>query len=129
MKRLIPLIALLALTLPGLSQQPFEERIDVNAVLLDVIVTDPKGNHILGLTKDDFVVKENGVVQEVESVDYHTNRQLLDSREGAAPFQVDRVQEDRYFIFFFDKPQEPGVLLDQLAQARQAVQHFVRTQM
>lgn len=130
MKRLMTVFALLALALPGLSQQqPFEERIDVNAVLLDVIVTDPKGNHILGLTKDDFVVKENGVAQEVESVDYLTNRQLLDAREGDAPFKVDRVQEDRYFIFFFDKPDEPGVLLEQFAQARDAVKHFVRTQM
>lgn len=129
MKRFTTLFALLALALPALSQQPFEERIDVNAVLLDVIVTDPKGNQILGLTKEDFVVKENGVAQEVESVDYLTNRQLLDSREGEAPFKVERVREDRYFIFFFDKPQEPGVLLDQLAQARAAVKHFIRDEM
>jgi VWFA-related protein len=130
MKRFPILFALLALALPAIpQQQTFEERIDVNAVLLDVIVTDPKGNHILGLTKDDFVIKENGEVQEVESVDYLTNRQLLDSREGNAPFNVERVSEDRYFIFFFDKPDEPGVLLDQLANARGAVRHFIRDEM
>ena len=47
------ILALLALALPTLrAGQPsrFEEQIDVNAVLLDVIVTDPKGNQILGLS-------------------------------------------------------------------------------
>src|SRR4028119_2388845 len=132
MKRFTTMFALLALVLPLAAQQqpqPSQQAIEGPAVLLDVIVTDPKGNQILGLTKDDFVVTENGVPQEVESVDYLTNRQLLDSREGNAPFRVERVQEDRYFIFFFDKPQDPGVLMEQLAQARGAVRHFVREQM
>ncbi|MEO8379641.1 MAG: VWA domain-containing protein [Acidobacteriota bacterium] len=129
MKRFATVLALLAIAMPALPQQAFEEKIEVNAVLLDVIVTDPKGNQILGLTKDDFVVKENGVPQEIESLDYLTNRQLLDSREGNAPFQVERVHEDRYFLFFFDKPEDAGALVDQLNQARRAVQHFVRDEM
>ena len=128
MKRTVLIVALLALALPGFAQQ-FEEKIDVNAVLLDVIVTDNKGNQILGLSKDDFVVKENGVAQEVDSVDYFTNRQLLDSREANAPFKVEQVREDRYFIFFFDKPEDPGVLFDQLTQARAAVRDFIREEM
>lgn len=128
MRRIVMLTALLALALPVFTQQPFEEQIEVNAVLLDVIVTDDSGNQILGLTKNDFVVEENGVAQEVESVSYLTNRQLLDAREGSAPFQVERVQENRYFIFFFDKP-EAGALFDQLAQARRAVRDFIRDEM
>jgi VWFA-related protein len=131
MKRIAIALTLLALAVPGFaqSQQPFEERIDVNAVLLDVIVTDTRGNHILGLAKDDFVVKENGVEQAVDSVDYFTNRRLLDAREETAPFKVERVLENRYFIFFFDKPQEPGSLRSDLTLARDAVRDFVRTEM
>ncbi|MGZ5442801.1 MAG: VWA domain-containing protein [Thermoanaerobaculia bacterium] len=128
MKRMAFMVALLALALPGFAQQ-FEEKIDVNAVLLDVIVTDSRGNQILGLAKDDFVVKENGLQQEVDSVDYFTNRQLLESREESAPFKVERVREDRYFLFFFDKPEDVGVLFDQLSQARNAVREFVREDM
>lgn len=128
MNRIATLISLLALALPGFAQQ-FEEKIDVNAVLLDVIVTDNRGNQILGLTKDDFVIKENGVAQDVESVDYFTNRQLLDAREENAPFKVEKVREDRYFVFFFDKPEDPGVLFDQLSQARAAVRQFIREEM
>lgn len=130
MRSLATFVALLALALPTFAQQqPFEEQIEVNAVLLDVIVTDPQGNQILGLTKDDFVVKENGVTQEVDSVDYLTNRRLLDARETNAPFQVERVREERYFIFFFDKPESPGPLFDQLNNARSAVNHFIDNKM
>ena len=128
MRRSAIVVALLALALPGFAQQ-FEEKIDVNAVLLDVIVTDSKGNQILGLSKDDFIVKENGVAQEVDSVDYFTNRRLLDQREENAPFKVEQVREDRYFIFFFDKPEDPGVLFDQLAQARYAIKDFLAEDM
>lgn len=131
MKRIATVIALVALALPAVPQEqkPFGENIDVNAVLLDVIVTDKKGNQILGLTKDDFVVKENGVAQDVESVDYLTNRTLIDSREENAPFHVEKTNEPRYFIFFFDKPQDAGVLFDQLTRARDAVRDFIRNEM
>jgi VWFA-related protein len=131
MRRLLLVCALAALAVPAFTQQqtPFQEQIDVNVVLLDVIVTDNKGNQILGLTKDDFIVAENGVQQQVESVDYFTNRRLLTSREERAPFPVERVREERYFIFFFDRPTEVGVLFDQLTLAREAVRDFIRNEM
>ena len=131
MKRFALSALFLALALPSFAQeQPsFEERIDVNAVLLDVLVTDHRGNHILGLSKDDFIVKENGVQQPVDSVDYFTNRQLLDQREESAPFKVERVLEDRYFVFFFDKPDEPSSLQSEINLARGAVRDFVRKDM
>lgn len=131
MKRFAVGLAVLALALPAAAQQQpqFEEKIDVNLVLLDVIVTDGKGNQILGLAKDDFVVKENGVEQPVESVDYFTNRKLLDQREENAPFKVEQVHEERYFVLFFDKPSDPGVLQDSLNLARNAARKFVRNEL
>ena len=134
MKRFILALVVAALALPALAQQqpaqqPFNEQIDVTAVLLDVIVTDRDGNQILGLGKDDFIVEENGVAQTVDSVDYFTNRVLLDGREDQAPFKVESVREDRYFIFFFDKPQDPSLLFNELSLARKAVQNFIREDM
>ena len=133
MRRLGIVCALVAIALSAFSQEnpqpPFQERIDVNVVLLDVIVTDSRGNQILGLTKDDFIVKEGGVPQPIDSVDYFTNRRNLDSREESAPFKVENVRNERYFIFFFDKPSEAGVLFDQLAIARGAVRDFIRNEM
>lgn len=132
MKHIGTSLLILALALPALAQQQpqsFNEQIDVNAVLLDVIVTDRKGNHILGLGPDDFIIKENGVRQTIDSVDYFTNRRLLEQREEQAPFKVERVREERYFIFFFDKPSDPGALFDQLNHARRSVQKFIDREM
>jgi VWFA-related protein len=125
--RRLALLSLLAL--PLAAQQPFEERIDVNVVLLDVIVTDTRGNQILGLTKDDFIVKENGAPQALDSVDYFTNRRLLDTREQNAPFQVEKIRNERYFIFFFDKPNDNTSLFADLSVAREAVRQFIRNDM
>src|SRR5436853_6715674 len=93
-----------------LAQQPpqYGEKVNVNLVLLDAVVTDSRGNQILGLDKDDFVVKENGVAQPIDSVDYFTNRQLLNEPESKAAFKVERVHDQRYFVFFFDKPNSCG---------------------
>jgi VWFA-related protein len=114
------------LAMPALSQQQpaFGERVDVNAVLIDAIVTDSKGNQILGLTEQDFVVTEDGKAQPLDSVDYYTTRRLLNVSEERAPFKVERIREQRYFVIFFDKPFGTD-LFDKLAQARQAAERFV----
>lgn len=125
MKRFAPLFLLLC-SLPLAAQQlpKFGEKLDVNLVLLDAVVTDAHGNQILGLNKNDFVVKENGVAQPIDSVDYFTNRTLLTSPESKAPFQVDRVHEARYFIFFFDKPSD-NKHWDDVAAARASAKRFI----
>jgi len=133
MKRsLIALAAALLATAPLAQQQtttpPFGEKVDVNLVLLDAIVTDSTGHQILGLGKDDFVVTENGVAQKIDSVDYFTNRKMVDQPENKAAFKADRMRDDRYFILFFDKPAE-GAMLSQIVRARAAASDFVRDQM
>ena len=114
------ILAVAALAQP----QPFGERVDVNAVLIDAIVTDSKGNQILGLSEEDFVITEDGKPQTLDSVDYYTTRRLLDISEAKAPFKVERVHEQRYFVIFFDKPLGTE-LFEKLAQARQAAERFV----
>lgn len=126
MKRLaICFTALVALSAFGQDQPRFGENLDVNLVVLDAVVTDGRGHQILGLDKNDFVIKENGVAQPVESVEYFTNRTLLNAPEEKAPFQVERTHDERYFIFFFDKPEEQQ-LWDRLAFARKAATEFVK---
>ncbi|HEX9982355.1 MAG TPA: VWA domain-containing protein [Thermoanaerobaculia bacterium] len=132
MQRFAVFVALLTLALPTFAQtqqQPYGERVDVNVVLLDAIVTDERGNQILGLDKNDFVVRENGVEKPVESIDYFTNRTLLDSRESNAPFKVEQVREERYFIFFIDRPVSPAGLFDRLVLARDSIRDFIRNDM
>jgi len=124
MRRLSILAVFCVAALPALAQ--FQEKIEVSAVLVDAIVTDSNGHQILGLTKDDFVVKENGVEQQIDSVDYRTNLRLLNEREENAPFKVERVNEGRYFVFFFDKPEDIGAGFGKLALARRAARDFIR---
>ncbi len=122
---------LLTLTpLAAMAQEPprFGEKVEVNVVLLDAIVTDSSGHQILGLDKNDFVVKENGVEQPIDAVDYFTNRQLLTAQEQNAPFKVERIRERRHFIFFFDKPTQ-AQLWSEIAVARKAARDFVTSQL
>ncbi len=122
-------IAVLAFATSALAQQPqYGEKVDVNLVMLDAIVTDSRGHQILGLGKDDFIVKENGTGQTIDSVEYFTNRTLLTSPEEKAAFKVDRLRDDRYYIFFFDKPPE-AQLFSRLVLARKAAEEFVAKQM
>lgn len=123
------LIVSIALATPVFAQQPqFDEKVDVNLVMLDAIVTDKRGNQILGLDKDDFIVTEDGNTQAIDSVEYFTNRQLLSSPENRAAFKVERIRADRYYIFFFDKPPD-AQLFDRLVLARRAVGEFIEKRM
>ena len=123
----IAFVVFLAASLaPSLRAQSAAEKVNVNLVLIDARVTDARGNQILGLDKDDFIVKENGAAQSIDSVDYFTNRRLLSSPEGNAPFKVERVHEDRDFIFFFDREAVTGFNpTGELMQARVAAQRYV----
>ncbi|MGH9422727.1 MAG: VWA domain-containing protein, partial [Thermoanaerobaculia bacterium] len=48
-------------------------------------------------------------VMPVDSLDYFTNRRLIDARESAAAFKVERVHDERYLIIFFDKINSGGL--------------------
>ena len=128
-KRFITLLMIVAAPLvaqqPQPAAQPFTERVDVNLVQLDAIVTDSRGNQMLGLGKDDFIVRENGQPMPVDSVDYFTNRRLINAPESAAAFKVERVHEERYMIFFFDKITSDFTSQAEMIRARNDVIRFL----
>jgi len=53
------------LAYPVAAQTPMKEVIDVRVTNVEVIATDSKGNHIPGLTRDDFELYENGKLQAI----------------------------------------------------------------
>jgi VWFA-related protein len=128
-KRFITLLMIVAAPLlaqqPPQNPQPFGEKVDVNLVQLDAIVTDSRGNQMLGLGKDDFVVRENGQPLAVDSVDYFTNRRLINAPESAAAFKVERVHDERYLIFFFDKVTSDFSSQAEMIRARNDAFHFL----
>ncbi len=108
-------------------QAPFTGKVNVNEVLLDVLVTDSQGNVIVGLDKNDFVVKDGGKPVDLSGVTFYSNRQLLESRPALAKQGVSTEQgtEARYFILFFQDQKEvaqeaPQLLSQQLEAAKRA---------
>jgi len=102
----------------------FQGQANVNEVLLDVLVTDKKGNVIVGLNKGDFVVKENGRPVDLTGVTFYSNRRYLaEAKDLSAKtgLDIDQVPENRYFILFFDDQKlssvNSPVLLSQQVQA------------
>ena len=129
LKRLLPAVFLLAAPLFAQpASEPITAKVEVNVVLLDAIVTDARGNQILGLGADDFIVREKGVTQRVESADYFTNRRLLSGREQEAAFPVERIHEGRSLLYFFDKPNS-NELPSAIIQARHDLARFLETSM
>jgi VWFA-related protein len=136
------LVALCAFGRVAQAQEPaaqprteFQGQVDVNEVLLDVLVTDAKGNVIVGLDKNDFVVKENGNPVELTGVTFYSNRRLLESKPALAKQGVSTEQgtEDRYFVLFFedqkDTAQEAPRLLSQQLEAAKRARGWVQSEL
>jgi VWFA-related protein len=109
MKRWIPLIALIALPICALlAQTPFIETFEVRLHNLDVVVNDVKGNPVHGLTKDDFIVLEDGVPQNITnfSVYDETVTHVVNESSAAptaeAPTVIEESQPPRRVVFFVD---------------------------
>ncbi len=115
----------------GPTQPPrFEEQVEVSEVLLDVLVTDGRGNVVLGLGKDDFVVEEDGERVDLNSVTFYSNREFLESAERAREIGVaaDQVPTDRYFVLFFhDQRGLLPRLTAQILDAGRRAKQWVRT--
>lgn len=91
------------------------ERIRVAEVLLDVLVTDRKGNVIEGLGAEDFIVLHDGEELEVTSASFYGGPSEL-----ASPGDGGTARTDRYFILMFhdQRMQAPQLAGPQMDNAR-----------
>ena len=80
------------------------ETIDVSVVNVDAIVTDHQGNHIRGLTKDDFQIFENGKLQPI------TNFSEIGIAQSQAGVSV--VHQPRTIIVFIEHFRVPDFRRD-----------------
>ena len=99
-------------------------------VILDVVVTDARGQPVRGLAADDFTITENGVPQKI---------QLVDTSAGAAEGSADTLSLQRSEARPLDRTRAAGgmrtvILLDEvnvqfldLAFARQRLEAFLRS--
>lgn len=140
MAAVIALVALCGLGRAAVAQEEkpsgqFQGEVNVNEVLLDVLVTDAKGNVIVGLDKNDFVVSENGKPVALSGVTFYSNRRLVESSPTLAKqgVSVEQVPEDRYFILLFedqkDTAQEAPSLLSQQMEAGKRARGWIESEM
>jgi VWFA-related protein len=97
---------LLSLALPLAAQTPYIETFEVRLHNLDVVVTDAKGEPVRGLTKEDFLVRENGAPQEVTNFSVYDTSSSTATQNAAAGQAVQEPAMQpapRRFVFFIDE--------------------------
>ncbi|HEU4886564.1 MAG TPA: VWA domain-containing protein, partial [Thermoanaerobaculia bacterium] len=102
------LVAVLLVAVAAFAQQqPYFQTFEVRLHNLEVQVTDAEGKPVRGLSREDFIVLENGIDQDVTNFavyDSTTSTRLAPRTDGA---QSPSVQEGelpppRRFVFFVD---------------------------
>ena len=135
MSRRAALVLLVGLACPILSaqhQDGFQERVDVNRLLIDVRVLDGDGHPIDGLQPEDFEVTVGGRRTPVESVQWidggaPTLDPFSPSGEHAVANQGIPVPEGRLVVFLVQKSLERGRavgLLQLLIKMRELLETF-----
>ncbi len=113
------------------------EKVEVNLVLLEATVHDKKGNHIRGLSKEDFQIFEEGkkqkiaVFEEIDLVRTEPYEEAVEKKlseekireEVNGMKKPDEESKKRTFLFLFDVYNQPSALF--LSKARKAVGEFM----
>jgi VWFA-related protein len=129
-------------TTPARQANPFTIHVQTNLVLVDVRVTDKKGQPVTGLHADDFRVFEDGVEQKISSFSLENVEDLARAGEvNGAPATIDLgklpaavtanevnklVQNHRLIVLFFDLS---SMQVDDLLRAVKSAENFVQKQL
>ena len=110
--RFIPLLLVLSISLPAVSQETTTTlRSQSNVVLVPVLVKDGKGGIVYGLQASDFVIEDEGVAQAVH----------MDDAPDAEPLSiVIVVQKGRRASYEFDRIKTLSAMLEPLFASGQA---------
>ena len=112
-------------------------RVETNLVSLNVAVTDKKGNYVRGLTREQFVVTDSGVRQDIETFaaesspasigivyDMHpgSREQTASVIDALRQFTQKLGQRDRYFVNVFGNN---GSLTTEFVPTMEQIRDFV----
>lgn len=97
-------LSLLLTSFALVAQQQYRESVEVLLHNLDTIVTDRAGNPVKGLTREDFVVLEDGVPQEITNFSFFESGTSTVALDGSTPAAVaENAPPSRRFVFFIDE--------------------------
>ncbi len=106
------------------AQQAPVFQLDVRRVPVDVVVTDKQGNPVRGLTKDDFVVKEDSKEQTVLSFEYldGSHPSFVPSKLPTLPTNTyvnlpDAPEQGPLYVLYYDMVNTP--MEDQMSAHKQ----------
>jgi len=114
------------------EKTPLRHEVEVTLKLIQVYVMDKKGNPVLDLEKEDFILLDNGKQQTITEFERHV-LSLPSPKEEAqieiakeTPLPAPRELMSRKFFLFFDFAYNTakGIL-----KAREAALHFIDTQL
>ncbi len=109
----------------GADTPVFGEKVDVIEVLLDVLVTDGKGDVVAGLGVDDFVIEEEGQPVEIGSATFYGGEDEL----HASGTEGER-RSDRYFmILFHDRTRDAPFTRGPQIEASRAAKRWVEEEL
>ena len=94
----------------GAAQAPSTIKVTTRIVMLDIVVTDKKGNYVRDLTAKDFKVWENGKEQAITTFSFE--------EDSASPAK----NQKRYMVLFFDNS---TMDMGDQVRARQAAAQFI----
>jgi VWFA-related protein len=113
------------------EQTPLRHEVKVTLKLVQVYVTDKKGNPVLDLTKDDFVVLDEGQERPITEFERHvltlpSTEEVARPEVVATPAPPARDLMPRKFFLLIDFAFNNGIGLE---KARKAALHFIDTQL
>jgi len=125
LNRVVILASILSASAPLLSQ--FSERIEVRLHQLDVVVERRDGTPVTDLQKEDFEVRQDGVVQPITNFSLITESTAEDRIAPGAKqeqhVEQARPRPPRKFVFFVDEfPMHDATRADILRQAGELVE-------
>jgi len=114
------------------EQTPFQHEVKVVLKLIQVYVTDNKGNPVLDLKKENFIVYDNGKKQTLTEFEKHVlslpgeTKELKQEEIIETPASAARELMPRKFFLFFDFAYNNGIGIE---KAKRAALHFIDTQL
>lgn len=122
--------------------QGYTLKVSTNEVLVDVRVTDHKGDPVTNLKESDFKVYEDGALQKINSFDLENIQKLAQATvENGKPAEINlgtlpkttpqetyrrMVQNHRLIVLFFDLS---SMQIPDLLRALQSAQNYLKTEM